>query len=80
MGNRSYPGTVLGDVVGAGAWGSKIYTLWWGVGWLQADVYAACSVCAGVVLCFCNYVTRDDLMIRSPVQHVCTLVRLNFVY
>ena len=27
MGNRSYPGTVLGDVVGAAAWGSKIYTL-----------------------------------------------------
>ena len=24
MGNRSYPGTVLGDVVGAAAWGSKI--------------------------------------------------------
>ena len=47
MENRSYPGTVLGDVVGAGAWGSKIYTLWWGVGWLQADVYAACSVCVG---------------------------------
>ena len=79
MENRSYPGTVLGDVVGAAAWGSKNYMLR-GVGWLQADVYAACSVCAGVVLCFCNYVTRDDLMIRSPVQHVCTLVRLNFVY
>ena len=47
MENRSYPGTVLGDVVGAGAWGSKIYTLWWGVGWLRADVYAACSVCVG---------------------------------
>ena len=27
MGNRSYPGTVLGDVVGAAAWGSRIYTL-----------------------------------------------------
>jgi hypothetical protein len=27
MGNRIYPGTVLGDVVGAVAWGSKIYTL-----------------------------------------------------
>ena len=46
MGNRSYPGTVLGDVVGAAAWGSKIYALR-GVGWLRADVYAACSVCVG---------------------------------
>ncbi len=44
MGDRSYPGTVLEDVMGAGAWGSKIYTLR-GVGWLRADVYAACSVC-----------------------------------
>ena len=25
--SRSYPGTVLGDVVGAAAWGSRIYTL-----------------------------------------------------
>ena len=47
MGNRSYPGTVLGDVVDAAAWGSKNYMLR-GVGWLQADVYAACS--GGVVV------------------------------
>ena len=47
MGNRSYPGTVLGDVVGAAAWGSKIYTMRGGVGWLRADVYVACSVCVG---------------------------------
>ena len=53
MGDRNYPGTVLGDVVGAAAWGSKIYTLRGGVGWLRADVYAACSVCVGVWLCFC---------------------------
>ena len=52
MGNRSYPGTVLGDVVDAAAWGSKNYMLR-GAGWLQADVYAACSVCVGVWLCFC---------------------------
>ena len=45
--SRSYPGTVLGDVVGAAAWGSRIYTLRGGVGWMRADVYAACSVCVG---------------------------------
>ena len=73
MGNRSYPGTVLGDVVDAAAWGSKNYMLR-GVGWLQADVYAACS--GGVVYLG----VRTRLMIRPPVQHVCTLVRLNFVY
>ena len=46
MGNQSYPGTVLGDVVGAAAWGSKISTMR-GVGWLRANVYVACSVCVG---------------------------------
>ena len=48
MGNRSYSGPVLGDVVGAAARGSKIYTMRGGVGWLRADVYAACS---GGVVC-----------------------------
>jgi hypothetical protein len=59
MGNQIYPGTVLGDVVGAVAWGSKIYTLRGGLdgceqmctvgggGWLRTNVYAACS--GGVV-------------------------------
>ena len=46
MENRSYPGTVLGDVVGAAAWGSKIYAEG-GVGWLPANVYVAWSVCVG---------------------------------
>ena len=42
--SRSSPGVVLGDLVDAVAWGSKIYTMRGG-GWLRADVYAACSVC-----------------------------------
>ena len=64
MGNRSYLGTVLGDVVGAAAWGSKIYTLRGGVGWLRADVYAACSVCG------CGFVLgrRGQLSRRSSIQ------------
>ena len=40
MGNRSYPGTVLGDVVGAAAWGSKIYTL--RGGWMAASRCVRC--------------------------------------
>ena len=39
-----FGGAVLGDLVDAVAWGSKIYTLRGG-GWLRADVYDACSVC-----------------------------------
>ena len=58
MGNRSYSGPVLGDVVGAAAWGSKIYTLRGGLD---------------------GCIRFSRLMIRPPVQHVCTLVRLNFV-
>ena len=27
--------------------GLFVVVLWWGVGWLRADVYAACSVCVG---------------------------------
>jgi hypothetical protein len=42
--SRSSPGAVLGDLVDAVAWGSKIYTLRGG-GWLRADVYDPCSVC-----------------------------------
>jgi hypothetical protein len=41
--------------------------------WVQA--YAACW--DGVVYCFLEPCPR--LMIRAPVQDVCTLVRLNFV-
>ena len=40
MGNRSYPGTVLGDVVGAAAWGSKIYTM--RGGWMAASRCVRC--------------------------------------
>ena len=47
MGNRSYPGAVLGDVVGAAVWGSKIYRL--RGGWMmRTKVYDACS---GGVVC-----------------------------
>ena len=78
MGDRSYPGTILGDVVDAAPWGSKNYMLR-GVGWLQADVYAACSVCAGVVLCFCNYVTRDEPSPELPreINPFCTAILLD---
>ena len=107
MGNRSYLGTVLGDVVGAAAWGSKIYTSRGGLDGceqmctLHAEFVlgvclretwtvwriAPCLVYAwndspnrpclyaGVVLCFCNYVTRDDLMIRSCVVPPNGLIR-----
>ncbi len=44
MGGGVFGGAVLGDLVDAVPWGSKIYTLRGG-GWLRADVYAACSVC-----------------------------------
>ena len=27
--------------------GLFVVVLWWGGGWLRADVYAACSVCVG---------------------------------
>ena len=40
MGNRSYPGTVLGDVVGAAVWGSKIYRL--RGGWMVAGKGVRC--------------------------------------
>ena len=43
MGNRSYPGTVLGDVVGAAAWGSKIYTM--RGGWMAASRCVRCMQC-----------------------------------
>ena len=49
MGNRSYPGTVLGDVVGAAAWGSKIYTLRGGLDGCEQ----LCTLHAVVVLCVC---------------------------
>ncbi len=43
MGNQSYPGTVLGDVVGAAAWGSKISTL--RGGWMAASKCVRCMQC-----------------------------------
>ena len=43
MGDRSYPGTILGDVVDAAAWGSKIYMLWGG--WMAASRCVRCMQC-----------------------------------
>ena len=42
MGDQSYPGTVLGDVVGAAAWGSKIYSI--------QDSVMGYATCWGVVV------------------------------
>ena len=65
---------LLGDLVDAVAWGSKIYTLRGGLDGCEQ----MCTLHAVVVLCVWRVRTR--LMIRPPVQQVCTLVRLNFVY
>ena len=43
MGDRSYPGTILGDVVDAAAWGSKIYML--RGGWMAASRCVRCMQC-----------------------------------
>jgi len=51
MGNRSYSGPVLGDVVGAAAWGSKIYTLRGGLDGCEQ----MCTLHAVVVLCVCPW-------------------------
>ena len=63
MGNQSYPGTVLGDVVGAAAWGSKIYTL--RGGWMAASRCVRCMQC----LCW-GFVLgrRGRLSRRSSIQ------------
>ena len=63
MGNRSYPGTVLGDVVGAAAWGSKIYAL--RGGWMAASRCVRCMQC----LCW-GFVLgrRGQLSRRSSIQ------------
>jgi hypothetical protein len=60
MGNRSYPGTVLGDVVGAAAWGSKIYTLRGGLDGCEQMCTLYVVFVLGVCLRETWVVFRDD--------------------
>ena len=61
--SRSYPGTVLGDVVGAAAWGSRIYTL--RGGWMAASRCVRCMQC----LCWGFVLGRRGLLSRrSSIQ------------
>jgi hypothetical protein len=72
--SRSSLGVVLGDLMDVAAWGivpcvSMIDTLGGGEGGGRGRGGRGGG----------EWGVRTRLMIRSPVQHVCTLVRLNFV-
>ena len=74
MGNRSYSGPVLGDVVGAAAWGSKIYTLRGGLDGCEQ----MCTMHAVFVLGVCLRETWTVWRIIPCVYKVYTLGRFQF--
>ena len=73
MGDRSYSGTVLGDVVGAAAWGSKIYTLRGGLDGCEQ----MCTLHAAFVLGVCLRKTWTVWRIVPCVHKMYTLGRFH---